>query len=367
MGSVVSVGARWYQTGTVTVAVGNTKVTGANTKWATAGLKPGDIFTTDRSVFYEIASIESDTSLTLAQAYAGPAQSAIAYFIIRNFAVTTTAEMASNVTHLVNKYENVIDSIPTVANTLTSTSTTDALSAAMGKALDAKFRNYAPLAPSTERNVYTAPDGNDATGDGTEAKPFKTLAKALSLFNGYTYESFFIKMKAGLYVEQPLDIMNRGTGILTITSASGEKDVIIKPSNNSPRLDFYTFWRFLSPVVIAKIAFEADMPNLFTRSVLHFSMNPCVVLTDCHVKGEPNIPWGLHVTRGAVSVTNCTISSVKHAISIEYSTGFVSNSTSTDCLYAVKSDRSLVTLSGAGMVGSTANIVKANSGQVFTQ
>ncbi len=73
---------RWYSTGTVSVTNGSATVTGATTGW-TSQAKPGDMLTTDRSVFYEVQSVDSNTQITLAQAYAGSTASGQGYYIIR--------------------------------------------------------------------------------------------------------------------------------------------------------------------------------------------------------------------------------------------------------------------------------------------
>ena len=101
-----SAGIPWYETGTVKVTNGSTAVVGTGTNWANYGLKAGDIFTTDRSVLYEIASVNSNTSITLKQAYSGTSGSTLNYYIIRNFAATLQAEIAYQVSDMVGKYES---------------------------------------------------------------------------------------------------------------------------------------------------------------------------------------------------------------------------------------------------------------------
>lgn len=69
-----------YNVGTATVAANGTAVTGQGTAWA-AALKPGDLFGVHRGLSVPIASINSNTSLTLAYSWPGAAQSAAAYDI----------------------------------------------------------------------------------------------------------------------------------------------------------------------------------------------------------------------------------------------------------------------------------------------
>lgn len=104
-----SAGIPWYSTGTVNVKQGSTNVAGVGTNWANAGLKVGDIFTIDKSRLYQIAAINSNTSLSLQEAYQGATGSSQVYFVIRNFAGTMQAQIAAQVSELVNKYESYID------------------------------------------------------------------------------------------------------------------------------------------------------------------------------------------------------------------------------------------------------------------
>lgn len=85
---------QWYKTGTVSTVAGSKVVTGVGTGWSLT-IKAGDIFTVNGSQLYEVASVESNTSLTLASAYPA-AVSGVAYAIIRNFTSTLPAELAAD-------------------------------------------------------------------------------------------------------------------------------------------------------------------------------------------------------------------------------------------------------------------------------
>jgi len=104
-----SAGIPWYSTGTVNVTQGSSNVVGVGTNWVNAGLKVGDIFTIDKSRLYQITAINSNTSLSLQEAYQGATGTAQVYFVIRNFAGTMQAQIAAQVSELVNKYESYID------------------------------------------------------------------------------------------------------------------------------------------------------------------------------------------------------------------------------------------------------------------
>jgi len=70
-----------YNTGTATVAADGTEVTGQGTTWTV--LRKGDLFGTHIGMPVRIAAINSDTSLTLAYPWRGPAQAAAPYEIHR--------------------------------------------------------------------------------------------------------------------------------------------------------------------------------------------------------------------------------------------------------------------------------------------
>ena len=94
----------WYKAGTASVTNGSGAVVGVNTEFL-QNCKSGDMFTVDKSRFYEILSVADDTHLTLAEGYAGGTDATSAYSIIPNFTNTLNAEIAMSVIALVAKYE----------------------------------------------------------------------------------------------------------------------------------------------------------------------------------------------------------------------------------------------------------------------
>lgn len=67
-----------YAVGTASVNASETAVTGQGTTWLTSGLRPGDLFTA-AGLSVRIASVNSNTSLTLAYPWPGSNRSAAAY------------------------------------------------------------------------------------------------------------------------------------------------------------------------------------------------------------------------------------------------------------------------------------------------
>lgn len=70
----------YYNTGTCTVAAGGTAVTGQGTAWLSS-VRAGDLFGTHKGSGVRIASVNSNTSLTLAYDWQGGAQTAEVYEI----------------------------------------------------------------------------------------------------------------------------------------------------------------------------------------------------------------------------------------------------------------------------------------------
>lgn len=71
----------WYRAGTATLTNGSTAVAGTLTAWAT-DIRPGDAISVDGTRWAEIASVNSNTSLTLVTAWGGATNSG-AYMIDR--------------------------------------------------------------------------------------------------------------------------------------------------------------------------------------------------------------------------------------------------------------------------------------------
>ena len=76
-----------YSTGTATVTNGSATVTGTNTLWL-ANVTAGDSFTVaGDGVMYDVASVDSDTQVTLSAPYAGTTASGVVYAIGTGFTV----------------------------------------------------------------------------------------------------------------------------------------------------------------------------------------------------------------------------------------------------------------------------------------
>lgn len=106
-----------YRDGTVAVTNGSKIVTGVNTAFNSSGIYAGDIFSlVDGNLLptgplYEVESVQSDTKLTLKQAYQGTTGSAKAYVIMNMAGNQTTPRLAAEVTHLLDETRPITNNL----------------------------------------------------------------------------------------------------------------------------------------------------------------------------------------------------------------------------------------------------------------
>ena len=93
----------WYDTGTISVTNGSTAVTGSGTQFI-SGAQVGEAMLID-NVLYEIQSIVSATSITLADNYLGSSQSGLSYKIIPTQSLV--ADLSASVTSLISDYSTI--------------------------------------------------------------------------------------------------------------------------------------------------------------------------------------------------------------------------------------------------------------------
>lgn len=106
-----------YRQGTVAVTNGGKIVTGTDTAFITTGIYAGDIFALvdanniPDGTLYEVASVESDTKLTLLQAYQGTTGSAKSYVIMNMAGNQTTPRFAAQVSKLLSEIQPIADAL----------------------------------------------------------------------------------------------------------------------------------------------------------------------------------------------------------------------------------------------------------------
>lgn len=106
-----------YRQGTITVTRGSKIVTGVDTAFNVVGIYAGDIFSLvdenniPTGSLYEVASVESDTKLTLLQAYQGTSGSAKNYVIMNMAGNQTTPRFSAKVSSLLGEIQPIADGL----------------------------------------------------------------------------------------------------------------------------------------------------------------------------------------------------------------------------------------------------------------
>ncbi|MBS1188899.1 MAG: hypothetical protein H6R10_691 [Rhodocyclaceae bacterium] len=125
----------WTTSGTISVTNNSTTVNGSGTTWASAGLaRAGDVMLIGGALF-EVASVQSNTQLTLASNYLGANASGLSYALIHTGLLP--AELAVQISDLQSKYLTTIAQLyewetsanPTVDLTNPATNVTTAVTA----------------------------------------------------------------------------------------------------------------------------------------------------------------------------------------------------------------------------------------------
>lgn len=94
----------WYKTGTISVANGNSAITGSGTAWV-ANAAAGEAVYCPDGRFYEIQSVNSDTSITIAGNYSGATLSGQSYTILPS--QSFIRDLAAQAAELINSYASI--------------------------------------------------------------------------------------------------------------------------------------------------------------------------------------------------------------------------------------------------------------------
>jgi hypothetical protein len=98
----------WYDTGTVSVTNGSATVTGSGTAWS-AAVNIGDAFYGPDDKIYEVQSVGSNTSITLADNYEGTTASGQSYKIVPTQGLA--ASLATDISTLISDFQTVVDDL----------------------------------------------------------------------------------------------------------------------------------------------------------------------------------------------------------------------------------------------------------------
>ena len=158
-----------YSTGTASVTNGSATVTGSNTLWL-ANVTAGDSFTVaGDGVMYDVASVDSDTQVTLSAPYAGTTASGVVYAIGTGFTVPDSfpemsqgdIETATIFTRAMRKIQGKFSALVSDISTNTSdisTNTSDIAISVAGKAREDLLKQ-ATLSLDFANNKYEIYEG----------------------------------------------------------------------------------------------------------------------------------------------------------------------------------------------------------------
>ena len=196
-----------YKTGTATVTNNSPTVTGTNTLWL-ANVTAGDSFTVaGDGVMYDVASVDSDTQITLSVAYAGATASGVVYTIARDFTspdnfpelTTGDIETPTILTRSIRQIQSRFNGI--------SINTTAEIDQAI---TDHEATNNHPLATTLAKGFLSAADKSKldgvesgATADQTNAE-IKTAYEANANTNEFSdaEQSKLLGIEAGATADQ---------------------------------------------------------------------------------------------------------------------------------------------------------------------
>lgn len=415
-----SAGLRWYRTGTVNITQGSATVTGVGSQWQIAGIKPGDVFSLDSSIWYEVISVEGNTSLTLDTAFQGASGNAQNYKIIRNFAATMQAEIAARVANLVNKYESFIDAelqklvgpkgdpgimykgawaagrsyqaLDTVTHTdkvylsrMPHTSTSNNAPGAAGSA----WMEFALTAPpilntlDSDRTdaalsaaqgkalnqncikyssgtviIWIAPDGDDTVGQGTETAPYKTISKALNIASRIVDVAVDIVLKPGEYLGPQLSLFWMAMPHLTFRSSTKNKtDVIVKSTNDT----VFNIFACSSSISLSNLTLKA---NATTNSICVKALSiPSVVIVSCDMS-ECDV--GVWASRCNCIVSDTNIITNTSCLRADRACVMSTTNITGTGKYGITSNGGIVFSNTEKPTGTVTNEVKTHGGQIFT-
>lgn len=177
------------KTGTVSVTNGSQVVTGVGTTWLADGVAPGDGFVIPTStglngsgVYYTVAGVASDTSLTLSATWGGSGDSGLAYAIIIDFIapgypnlLPGDLEVKGIINQIIQKLLNDKAALAALGTAAFADLTTSATDTTAGRALkvgDGGWLGVAPTRESTDLNAVSVVGRTIALAGAAANNPF---------------------------------------------------------------------------------------------------------------------------------------------------------------------------------------------------
>lgn len=154
----------WYRVGTVSVTNNNAAIVGIGSNWQNdvIAIAIGDAFTIDAKTWYEVISVNDDTSITLDRGFEGATASDVEYAILRNTSGTILTRIAGQIAVQFNQKQLFLDEL---RNWLTSEDETATLTDSHGIAHVVKTVNKIQELVGTAASADVVESITDATAN----------------------------------------------------------------------------------------------------------------------------------------------------------------------------------------------------------
>lgn len=237
--------ASTYNVGTATINAGEVTVTGQGTTWLTSGIRAGDLFWA-AGLFVRIASVASNTSLTLAYGWPGANRAAANYEIhYTPDAERVLAATRQMLTALSSEAVSPLAGLAPSANKFAYYTGPGAAALADLSAFGRAFVATADLADARSaldlrerltgaRTYYVSTTGHDANNNGlSAAAPFLTLSRAISAAFAVDTRGYgvTIQMAAGTYSGASIAGPLMGGGVLSIRGNVSDPSTVVLTSH----------------------------------------------------------------------------------------------------------------------------------------
>lgn len=197
---------------------------------------------------------------------------------------------------------------------------------------------------------------DDYLADGSAAKPFKTIKKAIEALPSIRANTARIRIKAGTYIEEPIFVRKPIGGETFISTFSGNKDVIWETrttENNTNSHANVNFWPAQGNIVFQNIKFLCNQATNKTGLGVRVASSTYLLIENCEFDGfhHAAIFAGYNTTG---RVTGCIFKNCDVGLYVFKNSNIQSeNNTATNTRSTLESaDGSIITLHGTQPVGT---------------
>lgn len=249
--------------------------------------------------------------------------------------------------------ETVIETLDTVADKYPVPAAGESVKRFFGKVLTF-LRNIRPL--TWDINIYVSTTGSDITGDGTSAKPYRTIQHAIDILpkdlNGYTAT---IQAADGTYNES-IVISGFKTGIIHLRTI---RDNIVSPLTKATNI----ICQHNSAYIVIH-GFDITTSLSYGITCVHCAD---IMINSVRCVGVAKTFRGIYIEEsGICRVLNCEISNKEYAVYITNANGYVQTSYGTGNIYGIISaSAGIVHILSSSIGATTASVLQSYGGMIF--